>query len=481
MMLPARTLIGAAIVAAPVAVIAVLAVDGVRDRDARLALSRVVTSQVNAQVRERCESDPRWFFTGPLEGRPPNGVFINPNPDALEPRPRATKQGFELFAYDEQFIGSSTAAPRFPNEFRRALQSSSSPVIGTYEPEDGGTGIAMAVHTGWLGGPCAYFMGRIAPMPGRTGDRVRVAASTFALTFLAALVASLPLLLRVRRLSRLARESAASDYSTVALDGHKDELNAVSFVFNDAGTELKLRKSRIEDLEAGLRRFVRSTEEEIAEPLRALETKLADSAGDSRGALVDAHVLSARVENLIAAARLRMTGGVEAAATPVDLTALVQRVVAAHDPLARACSISLEATSDDTPVTVRGDERLIARAVANIIDNAIFHNRPGGRAVVTLVAGRGDRSFRLSVVDNGPGMSEDQYKGLTAVRRFRGDEGRNRRPGAPGLGLAVAREVADRFGLSLDLSRPPDGGFEAAFTVNPLTAGSAPARDSKSA
>ena len=35
-----------------------------------LTLERVVKSQINAQVRERCESDPRWFLTGALEGRP---------------------------------------------------------------------------------------------------------------------------------------------------------------------------------------------------------------------------------------------------------------------------------------------------------------------------------------------------------------------------------------------------------------------------
>ena len=52
-----------------------------------LALSRVVTSQVNEQVRERCESDPRWFLTGPLEGRPKRGDPVNPDPE-LQPRPK---------------------------------------------------------------------------------------------------------------------------------------------------------------------------------------------------------------------------------------------------------------------------------------------------------------------------------------------------------------------------------------------------------
>jgi signal transduction histidine kinase len=69
------------------------------------------------------------------------------------------------------------------------------------------------------------------------------------------------------------------------------------------------------------------------------------------------------------------------------------------------------------------------------------------------------------VIDTGRGVSDDEFQGLTAIRRFRGDEGWNRRPNAPGLGLAVAREIADRSGLDLQLGRPDAGGFEAELTT----------------
>jgi len=103
MMLRTRALVTGALIAAPVAALAVMTVDRSRARDLELALGRVVRSQVNAQVRERCESDPRWFLTGPLDGRPRPGDPVDPNPDALPPRPKVNPQPFELFAYDEQF------------------------------------------------------------------------------------------------------------------------------------------------------------------------------------------------------------------------------------------------------------------------------------------------------------------------------------------------------------------------------------------
>jgi signal transduction histidine kinase len=85
---------------------------------------------------------------------------------------------------------------------------------------------------------------------------------------------------------------------------------------------------------------------------------------------------------------------------------------------------------------------------------------PGGRITVSLQPEEDGRRFRLWVADTGRGVSDEEFRGLTAIRRFRGDEGRIRRPGAPGLGLALAREIVDRFNLQLDLKRPGAGGFE---------------------
>jgi len=460
MMLRTRALVTGALIAAPVAALAVMTVDRSRARDLELALGRVVRSQVNAQVRERCESDPRWFLTGPLDGRPRPGDPVDPNPDALPPRPKVNPQPFELFAYDEQFAGSSSAAPRFPLEMRQRLQARAPETVAPYETE-AGTGVQIAVPTGWIGGPCMYFLGRMEPQPDQSSARIWLFVTSFVVAFGAALAAAAPMVLRVRKLSGQAQQAKNDGFSTLALDGRKDELNAVTFVYNDAVNELRLRKARVDDLDAGLRRFVQSTEDDVATPLRALERTLALAAphGDEPTALVQAHDLAARVDNLTAAAKLRMSTHAGDAGD-VDLTDLVARVVARHEPLAKAAEVSMTMTLPDVPVTVRADAALLERTVANIVDNAVRYNRPNGSVAVSLTRD-GDRAFRLMVTDTGGGIGAEDFKTLTAIRRFRGDEHRNRRPGAPGLGLAVAREVADRFGLRLDLRRPAAGGFEA--------------------
>jgi signal transduction histidine kinase len=436
-----------------------------RASDLELALARVVRSQVNEQVRERCESDPRWFLTGPLDGRPSAGTPPNPDPDALPPRPRVSPQPFELFAYDENFTGSSSAAPRFPNEFRYRLQAAAPEVVGPYETEFG-TGVQFAVPTGWIGGPCMYFLGRMEPPPDQSSARRWLFIAAFAVGLGIALAAAAPTVLRVRKLSRLARESKKDGFSTMALDGRKDELNAVTFVYNDAVNELRLRKARVDDLDASLRRLVQASEQEIARPLRDLERTLASPAppdGRHPSAYAQAHDLSARVENLIAAATLRMsgTGGDR---TAVDLNLLVKHVVDSH------VRGNIEVSLPTEVLRIQADPSLLERAVANVVDNAVRYSEPDGRVAVSLTREPDGGAFRLRITDTGRGMSEEDFKTLTAIRRFRGDEHRNRRPGAPGLGLSVAKEVADRFGMQLELRRPAAGGFEAEFS-GPLLRG----------
>ena len=467
MMLRPRAVVTAAILAIPVAAIAVVVADRARTNDVTLALGRVVRSQVNAQVRERCESDPTWFLTGPLEGRPPNGIFVSTDPDALQPRPRLTNQGFELFAYDEQFGGASSAAPRFPQELRVPMRVSGGPTFGPYDTPDG-RGVQVGLATGWIGSPCTYFVGRMAPAPDHRRHQIYVAAGAFALTFLATLLGGVPLMTRVRRVARDARESVNTGWTTMAPETLKDELGSITFVYNDAINELKLRKARIDDLDAALRRLVQSTDEEIAEPLRTLESTTARAMGNASAqtaAVQEAHDLAARVENLVAAARLRLTTApVEGAR--LDLSDLVRRAVDRHQPVARLMNVSLALSLPETPVTITADEALVNRAISNVVDNAIRYNKSGGDVTVTLAHDRAEQRFRLFIVDSGRGVTEEDFRTLTAVRRFRGDENRTRRPGAPGLGLAVTREVADRSGLQFDLKRPAAGGLEAEFSGN---------------
>lgn len=465
MLIRPRVAIACALVALPVAALVSSAVHRIRMRDLELATLRVVQSQVNDQVRERCESDPTWFLTGPLVGRPPGGVFVPRSDDDLPPRPRVDPQPFELFAYDIDFVGSSPATPRFPQEFRRAMRQSSAPAVMSYETPDG-VGVQVAMPTGWVGSVCMYFLGRMAPPPNQTRDRILAFAGVFLLVFGAAYGAALPTILRIRRLARDARESVEHDFTAIAPDNRKDELSSITFVLNDSAQTLHERRARIEDLSEALRRFVSSTDDEVAQPLAELEASLAGVAsepspaqGDVQAALLQAHDLGHRVANLVAAARLRSMGP-EPAREPIDVVRIVGDVVDRHRSIAAARGVALQTDLSGRAVTIEADAALFERIVANVVDNAVRYNRPGGSVRLVMRVDEGEGRFRLWVTDTGVGVSDEHFRTLTAIHRFRGDEHRIRRPGAPGLGLAVAREACDRYDLAFDMRRPPDGGLE---------------------
>ena len=253
----------------------------------------------------------------------------------------------------------------------------------------------------------------------------------------------------------------------------RDEIGALGAAFNEAASDIKRRALDARDREDALQRHVQQTAEDVTAPLAGIEDRLAALAGDPRldetrradlrQLLLDTHAIAARMSNLTAVARLR-TAVDRLVRQPVDVAALVESVVTHRTPLARAAGVDVEAALPESPVLWDADADLLGQAIANVVDNAIVHNRPGGRAWIRLqpdVAGRG---FTLAVQDDGPGVTDEAFAALRANRRFRGDEGRSAR-GGRGLGLAVAREAADRFGLQLELQRPAAGGFEVVFVV----------------
>src|SRR5262249_33930851 len=144
-----------------------------------------------------------------------------------------------------------------------------------------------------------------------------------------------------------------------------------------------------------------------------------------------------------------------------DLNALVTRVRDRYAAEAALAGVTLAVVLPPATMSTIGDPALLEQAVRNVVDNAIEYSGAGSR--ITLKLAQDGTRFTLMVADNGRGVTEEQFKGLNAIRRFRGDEGRSPQPGGPGLGLAVAREAAERFGMQFTLQRPA-GGFEVIFS-----------------
>jgi signal transduction histidine kinase len=105
------------------------------------------------------------------------------------------------------------------------------------------------------------------------------------------------------------------------------------------------------------------------------------------------------------------------------------------------------------------DRLMVARAIGNLVSNALKHGPPGSR--VLLSATVQDARLRLGVRDQGRGLSAQQLEQLA-----RGDEGAAVGDATGvGLGLLFVQRVARRHGGRLQASVPADGGPGAYFEI----------------
>jgi signal transduction histidine kinase len=142
----------------------------------------------------------------------------------------------------------------------------------------------------------------------------------------------------------------------------------------------------------------------------------------------------------------------------VDLRRLVEDAVAVA-AIAQDEVRVVPAVSGRLP-PVRGDRERLRQVLGNLIDNAVKYSPEGG--TVEVSAALDDGTVRISVSDAGPGISYDQQR-LIFEKFGRADvAGGGSKPGT-GLGLFIARSIAEAHGGSLEVSSRPEAG--ATFTL----------------
>ncbi len=140
----------------------------------------------------------------------------------------------------------------------------------------------------------------------------------------------------------------------------------------------------------------------------------------------------------------------------VSAEALASDVTLLHEGLAAERGIALEIDAAGAPA-VRCDPRKVKQVLVNLLQNALDAAPRGGRVTVRAKPGR-DGSAVFEVEDDGPGIAAD-----VRAKLFR--PGATTKPTGTGLGLTVARSIADQHGGSLELRDRDGGGCRAVFLL----------------
>jgi signal transduction histidine kinase len=217
----------------------------------------------------------------------------------------------------------------------------------------------------------------------------------------------------------------------------------------------------IRDAHARQRRFVADASHEMRTPLAAIQataetalrgTPSAEAAAEASLTIVTAVERLSRITNdllLLAQTDDRLLGP---AAAPFDLSVTVAEALETFqlaNPDYRLKQVTLA-----PDLQVNGDASGTDRIVTNLLDNAF---RYGGPAVsVTLVTLSIDHEAIVEVADDGPGIAaEDAERIFEPFFRLHADAGS---PRGNGLGLAIARSLAERSGGRLTVTSHPGAG-----------------------
>ena len=234
------------------------------------------------------------------------------------------------------------------------------------------------------------------------------------------------------------------------------EVASLASSFNHLADELR----RTQDAE---RSFLLSVSHELKTPLTAIRGH-AEALQDGvlepgpTGVVVEreARRLERLVGDLLDLARLRRRA-FAVRAEHVDLEELALAAFERHEQAARAYGVELQALAEPGAEAI-GDADRVLQALSNLVENALRSTPRGG--TVRIVA----RPGRLEVVDDGPGLAEEDlpraFERFYLYDRYAGE----RRVGT-GLGLAIVHQLAEAMGGSAEVRSEPGAGSTFAIAL----------------
>ena len=315
----------------------------------------------------------------------------------------------------------------------------------------GPTGAAGPGDPGGLGGPGGPGGPRFQPLT----PWVPIAAATLASLLFAVLLAwyfSRPI-----RALRLAFEAAAGGdlaprFGNVA--GKR------STELNDLGRDFDRMTARLRSLIDGQTRLLHDVSHELRSPLARLQAAigLAHQQPDKLAAsLVRIERESVRMDKLVGElltlSRLE-AGALDAAQEEIGMAELLEQIAgdAHYEAACQGRSVALHVEAD---AVVTGQPDLLARAIENVVRNAIKHSGDGGAVQLEMTPLPESRQLRIRVLDDGPGVAEADLQAIFQPF-FRSSSAS---ADGHGLGLAIARQVVQAHGGSIKVANRPQGGL----------------------
>jgi PAS domain S-box-containing protein len=136
---------------------------------------------------------------------------------------------------------------------------------------------------------------------------------------------------------------------------------------------------------------------------------------------------------------------------PVDLGEVLRRADEIVRPSVRNRDLRLDLDVPDSPVVVDGDSSQLERLVINLATNAVKFTLDGGRVTLRLIEARNGTGAVIEVEDTGIGIPEADQE-MLFNRFFRATQARQAAVQGSGLGLSIAKSIAELHGGKISAS-----------------------------
>jgi signal transduction histidine kinase len=255
---------------------------------------------------------------------------------------------------------------------------------------------------------------------------------------------------RVGRLEQAARKVASGDFSNPIRADSDDELGQLAAAFDDMQNQLaRLDRAR--------KQFIASASHELRTPIFSLGgflELLADEDLDDETRRQFLDQLRGQVDRmrhlateLLDLSRLE-SGALELRPEPTDLGQLAREVAAEFTPAAQRHDSVVVLDLNEDPIELDCDPERVAQVLRILLDNALVHT-PAGTGV-RVSADRRNGHVRLEVSDRGLGIKRQNMPHIFEPFFTSNEEAQG-----AGLGLAIARELADRMQGRLTVRSAP--------------------------
>jgi two-component system, OmpR family, sensor kinase len=311
----------------------------------------------------------------------------------------------------------------------------------------------------WLGEPFFYDSAVVAAKTGtswriiQTPDRPLIAdwQKRMAIVFGLALLSLLPLVFLYARQMVKPIRAFADAADRVGRDAD------APMVQEDGPAELRIAARAVNAMQGRIAAQIKEREAMVAAIAHDLRTPLSriafriESADDALREPIQRDI--DQMKSMISATLNFVRGSSrEMPLEPVALDRLVDEIVGSEAHVGRPVEWQ---SKPEGAFTVRGDPIALGRMIQNLVDNAIAYGR---RADLSL--GRVEGRARIVIADRGPGLPADEVEAMFAPFA-RKERSRNRETGGVGLGLAIARAIAQDHGGEIALGPRTGGGMEA--------------------